>query len=92
MSRVGGQRRVLTHPGSLEAHRLHHRSDVPADVAGRLGVVAHLMRHAPVPCGPAATLACVSAHKPCRADGRIVASGLAREPQSPVADQAMARR
>jgi hypothetical protein len=37
-------------------------------------------------------LACVGAQTPWRADGRIVASGLAREPQSPVADQAMARR
>jgi hypothetical protein len=63
--------------GGVEAHRRQYRSDVRAYVAGRLGVVAHLTRHSPVLCGPAATLECVSAQKPCRADGRIVASGLA---------------
>jgi hypothetical protein len=40
--------------GSVQAHRLQHRSDVSAYVAGCLGVVAHLTRHAPVLCGPAA--------------------------------------
>jgi hypothetical protein len=78
--------------GSVEAHRLQHRCDVRAYVAGRLGVIGSPHQALTSPVWPAAMLACVGAQTPWRAGGRIVASGLAREPQSPVADQAMARR